>query len=141
MRAQQTVSEMVVESLARQAQALSERSGQPFEEAIEEVLKTHAGYRLAELADGPHRHEKAAEWQAGLLADRHAQRRAHLRILRERARHWGRAQIVAGTLHGPGRGHGWAGGVPRPVTAEVYPPGGLNRGRTAEATPGKALKA
>ena len=83
MRAQQTVSEMVVESLARQAQALSERSGQPFEEAIEEVLKTPAGYRLAELADGPHRHEKAAEWQAGLLADRQAQRRAHLRISSE----------------------------------------------------------
>jgi hypothetical protein len=80
VRAQQSVSEMVVESLARQAQALSERSGQPFEEAFEEVLKTPAGYRLAELSDGPHRHEKAAEWQAELLADRHAQRRAHLRI-------------------------------------------------------------
>jgi len=71
---------MVVESLARQAQALSERSDQPFEEAFEEVLKTPAGYRLADLADGTHRHEKAAKWQAGLLADRHAQRRAHLRI-------------------------------------------------------------
>ena len=79
MRAQQSVSEMVAESLSRQAQALSERSGRPFEEAFEEVLKTPAGYRLAELAGGPHRHEKAAEWQAGLLADRHARRRAHLR--------------------------------------------------------------
>ena len=73
MRAQQTVSEMVVESLARQAQALSERSGRPFEKAFEEVLKTPAGYRLAELSDGPHRHEKAAEWQAELLADHHPQ--------------------------------------------------------------------
>jgi hypothetical protein len=80
VRAQQTVSEMVVEALARQAQVLSERSGQPFEEAFEEVLKTPAGYRMADLADGPHRHEKAAKWQAGLLADRQAQRRAHLRI-------------------------------------------------------------
>jgi hypothetical protein len=43
------------------------------------VLKTPAGRRLGELADGPHRHEKAAEWQAGLLADREAQRSAHLR--------------------------------------------------------------
>ena len=52
MRAQQSVSEMVAESLSRQAQALSERSGRPFEEAFEEVLKTPAGYRLAELAGG-----------------------------------------------------------------------------------------
>ncbi len=43
------------------------------------MLKTPAGRRLGELADGPHRHEKAAEWQAGLLADREAQRPAHLR--------------------------------------------------------------
>jgi hypothetical protein len=58
MRAEQTVSEMVVEALARQAAA---------------------GRRLAELADGPHRHEKAAVWQAGLMDEREAQRPAHLR--------------------------------------------------------------
>ena len=79
MRAEQTVSEMVVESLARQAEALSERTGQPFETAFANVLETPAGRRLGELADGPHRHEKAAEWQAGLLADREARRPAHLR--------------------------------------------------------------
>ncbi len=79
VRAEQTVSEMVVESLARQAESLSEESGQPFEEAFAEVLKTPAGRRLGDLADGPHRHEKAAEWQAGLLADREAQRPARLR--------------------------------------------------------------
>lgn len=81
MRAEQTVSEMVVESLARQAEALSEGAGRSFEDAFAEVLKTPAGRRLGELADGPHRHEKAAQWQADLLADREARRPAHLREL------------------------------------------------------------
>jgi hypothetical protein len=81
LRAEQTVSEMVVESLARQAEALSERTGQPFEGAFTEVLETPAGRKLAALADGPHRHRKAAEWQAGLIADREAQRPPHLQEL------------------------------------------------------------
>ena len=79
MRAQQTVSEMVVESLARQAEALSEGTGRSFEDAFAEVLRTPAGRRLGELADGPHRHENAARWQAELLTDRQARRPAHLR--------------------------------------------------------------
>jgi hypothetical protein len=78
VRAEQTVSEMVVESLARQAEALSEETDRPFGEAFAEILKTHAGSKLAELADGPHRHEKAADWQAGLLIDRKVQRTAYL---------------------------------------------------------------
>ena len=77
MRAEQTVSEMVVESLARQAEALSEETNRTFGEAFAEILKTHAGSKLAELADGPHRHEKAADWQAGLLIDRKVQRTAN----------------------------------------------------------------
>ena len=81
MRAEQTVSEMVVESLARRAEALSEGSDLTFEDAFAEVLKTPAGRQLAELADGPHRHEKAAEWQTGLLAEREARRPAHLQEL------------------------------------------------------------
>lgn len=81
MRAEQTVSEMVVESLARQAEALSEGNDQPFEEAFAQVLETPAGRQLGELADGPHRHEKAAQWQASLIADREAQRPSHLREL------------------------------------------------------------
>jgi hypothetical protein len=72
---------MVVESLARRAEALSEESGRSFDEAFAEVLKTPAGRQLSELADGPHRHHKAATWQAGLIADREAQRPAHLREL------------------------------------------------------------
>jgi hypothetical protein len=81
LRAQQTVSEMVVESLARQAEALSEGTGRSFEDAFAEVLRTPAGRRLGELADGPHRRQKAAQWQADLLADREARRPAHLRAL------------------------------------------------------------
>jgi CheY-like chemotaxis protein len=65
---------MVVEVLARQAEALSERTGKPFEDAFAEVLKTPAGRRLGDLADGPHRHERASEWQADLMAVREAQR-------------------------------------------------------------------
>lgn len=79
MRAEQTVSEMVVEVLARQVETLSDGAGHPFKEAFDEVLKTPAGRLLGELADSPHRHERAAEWQAGLLASREARRSAHLR--------------------------------------------------------------
>ena len=35
--------------------------------------------KLAELADSPHRHEKAADWQTGLLRNREIQRPTHLR--------------------------------------------------------------
>ena len=76
MRAEQTVSEMVVEVLARQAEALSEKAGRPFKDAFVEVLTTPAGHVLGELADGPHRHDRAADWQEGLIADREAQRPA-----------------------------------------------------------------
>ena len=61
MRAEQTVSEMVVEALARQAEALPEREGWPFKDAYAEVLDIPAGRLLAVLADGQHRRERAAE--------------------------------------------------------------------------------
>jgi hypothetical protein len=44
---------MVVESLARQAQALSEGIDRPLGEAFAEIFKTPAGGKLAELADCP----------------------------------------------------------------------------------------
>jgi hypothetical protein len=62
-------------------------SGQSFEEAFAEVLKTPAGRRLGELAEGPHRHQGAAEWQAGLIAAREARRKAHLRSTPEGGHH------------------------------------------------------
>jgi CheY-like chemotaxis protein len=74
VRAEQIVAEMVVVALARQAEALSEGTDRPLEEAFAQVLETPAGRLLGELADGPHRHERAAEWQAHLIADRLSQR-------------------------------------------------------------------
>jgi hypothetical protein len=53
VRAEQTVSAMVVESLARQAEALSEGIDRPLGEAFAEIFKTPAGGKLAELADCP----------------------------------------------------------------------------------------
>ena len=70
MRAEQTVSEMVVEVLARQTEDLASRTGQPFGEAFEEVKRTEAGDELCELVEGPYRHEKVSYWQANLLFER-----------------------------------------------------------------------
>ena len=78
MRAEQTVSEMVVEVLARRAEALSEGTRRPFEDAFAEVLDTPAGRLLGELAEGPLRHERAAYWQERLRAEREAKRPAAL---------------------------------------------------------------
>ena len=75
MQPEQTVSEMAAQVLERQAaKARAHRSGQSLEEALAEVLKNPAGRRLGELADGPHRHQKAAQWQASLIEKRAAQR-------------------------------------------------------------------
>jgi hypothetical protein len=74
MQPQQTVAEMAAEVLGRQAEAQADRSGQSYEEAFEDVLNTEAGRQLVELADGPHRHEKAAQWQAGLVEERAKER-------------------------------------------------------------------
>ena len=74
MRPEQTVSEMALEVLERQAKALAERSGRPLEETLVEVLKTEPGGQLSELAEGPHRNEKARRWQADLLNERVQQR-------------------------------------------------------------------
>ena len=70
----QTVSGMALEVLGRQAKALAERSGRSLEEALVEVLKSEPGGLLSELAEGPHRSEKARQWQADLLRERLEQR-------------------------------------------------------------------
>jgi hypothetical protein len=69
MRPEQSVSEMVAEVLNRQAKTLVERTGRSFEAAMEAVSKTAAGRQLRELADGPHRDEKARDWQVGLARE------------------------------------------------------------------------
>lgn len=78
VRAEQTVSEMVVEALARQAEEQAARTGQPFGEAYEDVLETEAGRQLGELAEGPHRHERASYWEANLQFERVSERARHL---------------------------------------------------------------
>jgi hypothetical protein len=74
MRPEQTVLEMVEEVLMRQAKALLEQSGQSFEAALAAVSKTDAGRQLIELAEGPHRNQRAREWQEGLAREREEER-------------------------------------------------------------------
>ena len=69
VRAQQTVSKMVAESLVSKVEALMEGTDRTFLEAYEDVLETPAGRLLAALADGSDGHRKAAEWQEGLIAE------------------------------------------------------------------------
>ena len=66
MHEAQTVADMSAEILARQAEARAIRSGEPFEEALKAVLQTEAGRQLGELRDGPHRDERAEQWQEDL---------------------------------------------------------------------------
>ena len=77
MKTRQTVSEMVVEILARQADELASRTGRPFREAFEEVKGTEAGTQLCELAEGSYRHEEARYWQANLLFERASEQAGH----------------------------------------------------------------
>jgi hypothetical protein len=74
MKKKQTVAEMADEVLARQARARAERTGGPFEEALEAVRKTEAGRQLEELRKGPHRDERAGEWQEELSRERAEER-------------------------------------------------------------------
>jgi hypothetical protein len=74
MRPEQTVIEMVEEVLRRQAKALVEQTGQSFNAAMEAVSNTDAGRQLVELAEGPHRNQRAREWQEGLAWERAEER-------------------------------------------------------------------
>jgi len=71
---EQTVSEMVEEVLRRQAKTLVEQTGQSFKAALESVSKTDAGRQLKELAEGPHRSERARDWQVSLARERAEER-------------------------------------------------------------------
>jgi hypothetical protein len=70
----QTVLEMAEEVLTRQAKALADKTGQPFERALEIVADTEAGRQLRQLGNGEHRYEKAREWQASMLWERAEER-------------------------------------------------------------------
>ena len=70
MKKKQRVADMADEVLARQARARAERTGESLEVALKAVRNTEAGRQLEELSEGPHRHEKAQEWQEGLAEER-----------------------------------------------------------------------
>jgi hypothetical protein len=65
---------MADEVLARQARERARRTGEPFEEALEAVRKTEAGRQLEELRKGPHRHERADQWQEDMPRERTQER-------------------------------------------------------------------
>ena len=74
MQQNQTVADMAVDVLARQAGARATRTGEPFEEALKAVLGTEAGHQLAQLRDGSHRDESAQQWQENLTRVRTQER-------------------------------------------------------------------
>ena len=75
MKQNQSVSEMATEVLVRQAGARAKHTGESLEAALRAVLQTEAGRRLAKLRDGPHRGERADEWQPNLPRERAEGRR------------------------------------------------------------------
>ena len=85
LRKKQRVADMATAVLARQAEARAERTGEPFEEALEAVLETEAGRQLAELRDGPHRDEEAGRWQEDLPLKRAKKRKQTRQEERNRA--------------------------------------------------------
>jgi hypothetical protein len=80
MHTNQTVAEMVEEVLSGQAKVMVAQTGELFESALEAVSSTGAGQQLRELANGEHRHEKAQDWQEGMLRERTEDRLMHLGI-------------------------------------------------------------
>jgi len=86
MQKNQRVAGMAVDVLARQAGARAQRTGEPFEEALEAVLQTEAGRQLGQLRDGPHGYERAQEWQEDLLRKRAEERSRARQEERSRAR-------------------------------------------------------
>ncbi len=74
MHKNQRVSDMANEVLARQAQAHAKLTGEAFEDALESVLTTEAGRQLRELRDGPHRGERAFQWQGDIIRGRRRER-------------------------------------------------------------------
>jgi len=74
MKKRQTVADMTDEVLARQARARAKRTGESFEVALKAVRNTEAGRQLEELREGPHRHERADQWQEEMSRERTEER-------------------------------------------------------------------
>ena len=97
MQEDQTVSDMALEVLTRQARTHSKRTGEPFEKALGAVLATEAGQELRKLSEGPHRHESTQQWQEDLPRKRANERRRTRRKERRQAQQEerGRTRLVA----------------------------------------------
>jgi len=74
MKKRQRVAEMADEVLARQARDRAEQTGESFEEALKAVRNTEAGRQLEELREGPHRDQRAEEWQEDMSRERTEER-------------------------------------------------------------------
>lgn len=74
MHKDQSVSEMAVDVLVRQARARASQTGESFEAVLERVLKTEAGGQLGRLRDGQHRDTRASQWQEDLTRKRRRER-------------------------------------------------------------------
>ena len=74
MHENQSVADMVDEVLVRQTKARVEGTREPFEVALEAVLETEAARQLRKLRDGPHRGERAFQWQEDLTRGRRRER-------------------------------------------------------------------
>jgi hypothetical protein len=85
MQSNQRVADTATAALARQARAFAKQTGEPFEVALEVVLKTEAGRRLRELRNGPFRDESAQQWQEDLPRKRAEERSQARREERRRA--------------------------------------------------------
>lgn len=93
----QSVAVMVDEVLIRQAKARAVWSGESFEEALEYVLGTKASGQLRALGSGPHRDERASQWQEELARKRAEERQRSRQEERRRAQQQERreAQLAA----------------------------------------------
>ena len=76
MHENQRVGEMAEEVLKRQARDRAGRTGETFEEAFQAVIATGAGQQLEEVRDGPHKDERAREWQEDSRRERAEERRS-----------------------------------------------------------------
>lgn len=85
MQEDQRVADMAVEVLARQARARAQETGETFEGALKAVQETEAGRQLGELRGGPHRGERAADWQEDLPRRRAQERTKELAKEQDRA--------------------------------------------------------
>jgi hypothetical protein len=85
MHKNQRAPEMAVDVLAHQAGDRANRTGEPFDKALKAVLETEAGRQLSELRDGPHREERAEQWQEDLVQQRARERKREQTEERSRA--------------------------------------------------------